>query len=88
VPVYEYVCTHCGTRFDKLCRLAAANEAQQAICPNCGASANKTLSRFAVASSSGSYEADNDIPVPKHPDITPKEDIERWRREYKREHKK
>ncbi len=55
MPIYEYVCDDCRSKFEKLVR----RWGDGVDCPGCGsASVEKQLSRFAVASSSGSgYEA-------------------------------
>ncbi len=48
MPIYEYVCRDCETRFEKLVRRFA----EEVACPSCaGASVEKQLSVFAVASS-------------------------------------
>jgi len=41
VPIYEYRCQRCGSRFEKLVRLAQAD--QPVVCPNCGADATERL---------------------------------------------
>ncbi len=50
MPIYEYICDDCGTKFEKLVR-----RNQDAIaCPSCGESHLKTaLSTFAAHSSNG-----------------------------------
>ncbi|MBN1482084.1 zinc ribbon domain-containing protein [candidate division KSB1 bacterium] len=49
MPIYEYKCTQCGHRFDKLQRMGA--DGSDLTCPNCGAPRpEKMLSAF---SSSG-----------------------------------
>ncbi|MCE5259555.1 MAG: zinc ribbon domain-containing protein [Chloroflexi bacterium] len=81
MPIYDYVCTQCSARFDALVKLSS-NSAQTdtAVCPKCGGCANKVVSRFAIAGAAGSA-ADDELPAPMHPKVTPKEDIERWRKE-------
>ena len=49
MPIYEYICDDCGTKFEKLVRNGTA-----VACPDCGEShLSPTLSRFAAHSSSG-----------------------------------
>ncbi len=46
MPVYEYFCPDCSTKFEKLTSLSRAHE--QPPCPNChGGHAQKLLSTFA-----------------------------------------
>ncbi|MDW8059318.1 MAG: zinc ribbon domain-containing protein [Thermomicrobium sp.] len=50
MPIYEYRCRHCGSRFEKLVRLSQAT--QPISCPSCGADdAERLLSTFAAQSS-------------------------------------
>ncbi|MHB0868495.1 MAG: FmdB family zinc ribbon protein [Chloroflexota bacterium] len=52
VPIYEYFCPDCSTKFDKLVSLSRAHE--QPLCPNCsGGNSQKLLSTFAAVRSSG-----------------------------------
>lgn len=45
MPIFEYVCSSCGNRFEKLQKQEAAD---QPACPACGsASVEKALSSFA-----------------------------------------
>jgi putative FmdB family regulatory protein len=48
MPVYEYYCRQCATKFEKLQRMSAAEEA--AICPSGHPGAMRTLSVFATLS--------------------------------------
>jgi putative FmdB family regulatory protein len=51
MPIYEYVCDDCRSKFEKLVR----RWGEAVDCPGCGSAAlQKQLSTFAVASSSGS----------------------------------
>ncbi len=61
MPIYEYICDDCGTKFEKLVR-----RNQDAIaCPSCGESHLKTaLSTFAAHSSNGKTQASRRSPVP------------------------
>ncbi len=48
MPIYEYTCSSCKTKFEKLVRSMADQSAQ---CPNCGSKkTQRELSVFAVAS--------------------------------------
>jgi putative FmdB family regulatory protein len=48
MPIYEYVCAGCATRFEKLVR----RWGDAVVCPACsGAAVEKQLSTFAVGSS-------------------------------------
>ena len=48
MPIYEYVCSDCGLKFELLCQLSQAGEA--ASCPHCHKSAERKLSTFACFS--------------------------------------
>jgi len=53
MPIYEYVCTDCDVKFEKLVR----RWGEEVQCPSCqSASVDKQLSTFAVASAGGSTE--------------------------------
>lgn len=46
MPIYEYRCSDCDTKFEKLVSFSRANE--QPACPNCsGCKTHKLLSTFA-----------------------------------------
>ena len=50
MPIYEYTCTHCEVRFEKLVK--SMRDESAARCPKCGSTgARRTLSVFAVSSS-------------------------------------
>ena len=52
MPIFEYTCEKCQTRFERLVKSAAAE--CQSPCPKCGSkSTHRALSVFAVASDSG-----------------------------------
>ena len=58
MPIYEYTCSSCKTRFEQLVRsMKAADEAQK--CPKCGSDKTaRSLSVFAVSTTApGSSEA-------------------------------
>ena len=46
MPLYEYVCTTCNTKFDKLQSMAADG----AECPHCEQPAKRAISLFAAMS--------------------------------------
>lgn len=49
MPIYEYRCTQCGHKFDKLVKLSA--QTADIECPRCGAhQAEKAVSRVAATS--------------------------------------
>ncbi|MHB9034501.1 MAG: FmdB family zinc ribbon protein [Anaerolineae bacterium] len=86
MPIYDYVCSQCGKRFDKLVKLSMDVE-QTAVteCPVCGAPAHKVVSPFRIANGSASSSGFDDEPASAAtPNVTPKEDIERWRKESKK----
>ncbi|MHB1457043.1 MAG: FmdB family zinc ribbon protein [Armatimonadota bacterium] len=50
MPIYEFDCKQCGSRFDLLCRISGTDEV---ICPQCGSgSVKKVMSMFHSKSSS------------------------------------
>ncbi len=46
MPVYEYVCTTCRNRFEKLRPMAEMDD--EAPCPDCGSQTSRALSVFAA----------------------------------------
>jgi putative FmdB family regulatory protein len=55
MPIYEYACNGCGSRFEKLVRRFA----EAVSCPSCASEAvDKQLSVFAVGASSATSAAD------------------------------
>jgi len=47
MPIYEYHCKQCGSKFEKLVKLST--KASEVECPKCGARrAEKSVSRFGV----------------------------------------
>lgn len=58
MPIYEYRCEDCGTKFEKLVR---SPEVNGLVCPSCGASHLKMeLSTFAAHSGSAKSAARGD----------------------------
>jgi putative FmdB family regulatory protein len=57
MPIYEYLCEDCGTKFEKLVRRAA--QASEVECPSCGHNhLTPQLSTFAAHAHGGSKTAD------------------------------
>jgi len=53
MPIYEYVCQDCGTKFEKL--MLRASDKEELACPSCGKShLDPQLSTFAAHSGGGS----------------------------------
>lgn len=44
MPIYEYLCSRCGLKFEALKAMSQAREG--AVCPGCGGNAERVLSRF------------------------------------------
>ena len=87
MPLYEYECMSCGARFDKLVRRVSSSQELCPVCPQCGSNETRRIpSAFAVTGSqvgvTGSTEAEP-TPTP-HAPVTPKEDIDRWRKQSKK----
>ena len=56
MPIYEYVCDQCDTRFERI----VINKQQEIACPKCASKkATIQLSVFAAASGSGSSSSGN-----------------------------
>jgi len=56
MPIYEYKCQDCGTKFEKLMRRSGAAELK---CPSCGqAHLQQELSTFAAHSGSGTHASE------------------------------
>jgi len=55
MPIFEYSCSDCGTRFEKLVR----NHSEEITCPSCGEKHLKQeLSVFAAHAGTGRKKAD------------------------------
>jgi putative FmdB family regulatory protein len=54
MPIYEYRCRKCATKFEMLQRMGATNEGVN--CPKCGAS--KPIKQFSVFTSSGASSSE------------------------------
>lgn len=70
MPIFEYRCEDCGTKFEKLVR----RPTEAVECPSCGQSHLKTeLSTFAAHSGSGRKKAESFPSCPSgmcsHPDL-------------------
>jgi putative FmdB family regulatory protein len=56
MPIYEYLCADCGTKFEKLVRGSEASS--QVECPSCGETqVSEQLSTFAAHASGSSRDA-------------------------------
>ena len=56
MPIYEYRCEDCGTKFEKLIR--RASDVPELACPSCGQQhLRQELSTFAAPSSAGKSTA-------------------------------
>ena len=55
MPIYEYTCVTCRSRFEKLRSMSRMDE--PAPCPDCGSESMRELSVFAAFSSSGGGQA-------------------------------
>jgi putative FmdB family regulatory protein len=56
VPIYEYGCNQCKTRFEKLVKSMAS--ADRTVCPKCGSEKRaRELSVFAVGAEGGKSDA-------------------------------
>ncbi len=54
MPIYEYTCSNCGHKFEKMCSLSQSS--QGVPCPKCHARGERRLSRFACVSTGSSGE--------------------------------
>jgi putative FmdB family regulatory protein len=60
VPIYEYKCSECGNKFEKL--LHRASDAAELACPSCGEKhLEQQLSTFAAHA--GSSGGDKNLPI-------------------------
>jgi putative FmdB family regulatory protein len=66
VPIYEYVCKSCDTKFEQLVRSMSGAEAAKAKCPSCGSTQTaRSFSVFAVgAEASGGGKTKGNSPPP------------------------
>jgi len=88
MPIYEFICDDCGHRFSKLFRtMHSAAEGPTPPCEACkSANTRRAVSHFAIQGSTGSDHGE--IAAQRAADdglasITPKEQIDRWRRQAK-----
>jgi putative FmdB family regulatory protein len=57
MPIFEYLCDDCGTKFEKLVRRTAGPAADQVLCPKCGEShLTPQLSTFSAHANGRSSE--------------------------------
>jgi len=58
MPIFEYLCDDCGTRFEKLVRRAAGSGTDQVLCPECGEShLTQQLSTFSAHANGSARES-------------------------------
>ena len=51
MPIYEYACRTCQTRFERFVRPGPSGQAETIVCPSCqGSNVERLLSMFAVNS--------------------------------------
>lgn len=63
MALYEYLCSKCGTRFEK--RMPMAKVRQRTTCPKCKKQADKLMSTFAVTGiADDSFDFDMSDPDP------------------------
>ena len=63
MPIYEYTCESCKTKFEKLVRTMSAGEVK-VKCPQCGSPRTaRSLSVFAVSSAAPKGSAASDAPM-------------------------
>ncbi len=85
MPIYEYICTTCGHRFDHYWRsLQAASESQALPCPACaGLDTQRVMSQVAVLGGMGGLtpgeQAASAAQQERLASITPKEQIDKLR---------
>ncbi|HEY2842303.1 MAG TPA: zinc ribbon domain-containing protein [Bryobacteraceae bacterium] len=55
MPIFEYLCDDCGSKFEKLVRRAASDSASEGVpCPSCGQEhARQQFSTFAARANGG-----------------------------------
>lgn len=85
MPIYEYRCLACSERFSKFYRsVASAQQASPPTCPACGSEkVQRLVSPFATAHPSGADPAETAYQRAQEEraaSITPREQIERWRK--------
>jgi len=62
MPIFEYTCDDCGKRFEKLVRRTTGPDADQILCPSCGASRLTQRASSFAAQSSGMSKSDTGLP--------------------------
>lgn len=87
MPIYEYVCQACETRFEKLVRQISAADVTPS-CPNCdGRNTQRVMSAFARHGEPGvdreTSQAES-AAAERLASVTPKKQIDKWRSHRKR----
>ncbi len=49
MPIYEFICKHCGYTFSTLCKVG-----EEVRCPRCGGETRRVFSSFAITSNNSS----------------------------------
>ena len=88
MPIYEYICTDCHERFEKLARRVVKADTPPPPCPHCGsANTRRIVSAFARHGTPGvDYEslAAERAAAERKASITPRSLIEKWRSQEKK----
>jgi putative FmdB family regulatory protein len=83
MPIYDYICKNCGSRFDKLMPTLASAQEVCPECPQCGSKQTQRIpSAFAVAGSPAGHgiSTESEATPASNSPVTAKEDIDRWRK--------
>ena len=51
MPIYEYQCPECNSKFELLCRMSESDDAAE--CPDCKGSAKRTIAAFCCRTKNG-----------------------------------
>jgi len=92
MPIYEFECNACGHRYSRLFhRMSSSDEKLDAPCPVCqSVDTRRLVSSFVLhgpSKASAGASAGGESEAPKQPAVTPKEQIDRWRRQDRRDRK-
>jgi putative FmdB family regulatory protein len=67
MPIFEYLCDDCGTKFEKLVR-RSGGVAEQVLCPSCGRDhLQEQYSTFAAHASGTAKSGSSDAAMPSCP---------------------
>ena len=83
MPIYEYMCSQCGKRFEKLVRRIADADNATPACPDCGHDdTQRVMSTFAQHGEAGVVAVANQAEnahAERLASVTPKKQIDSWR---------